>query len=80
MPLRYHPNQSHMITGNLYTDRRVSIFGFVDLNELGLSFIPFSSVIIGHLFRNHLKSYIYLLIVVGIISLVSNNRYCIIGF
>ena len=58
----------------------MSIFGFVDSNELGLSFIPFSSVIIGHLFRNHKKSYIYLIIAVGITSLVSNNRYCMIGF
>ena len=78
--MKYTPSQSHLITDNIYTDKRLSIFGFVDLNELGLSFIPFSAVIIGHLFSNKLKSYIFLTIVVGIISLVSNNRYCMIGF
>ena len=77
---QYDPTERNLISDNIYTDKRVSIFGFVDLNELGLSFIPLSSVIIGHLFRNKLKPYIYLIIAVGIISMVSNNRYCMIGF
>lgn len=77
---QYDPMQKDVITGNLYTDRRLSIFGYVSTNELGLSFIPFSSVVIGHLFRNKVKLYLYLLIVVGVISFLSNNRYCMIGF
>lgn len=68
------------IGGGLYQDRRTAIFGFVDLNEIGLSFIPFSSVIIGHLIRNRLKPYIYLIIAVGITSLLTNARYVMVGF
>ena len=49
---KYNPLYNVFNSGNIYTDRRFSIFGFVDFNELGLSFIPFSSVIIGHLLRN----------------------------
>lgn len=72
--------QTPDIGSSLYQVKRLAIFGFADLNELGQSYIPFASVIIGYLFHNKLKSYIYLIILVGITALVSNERYVIVGF
>jgi hypothetical protein len=65
---------------NLYTFRRLSIFGFVDLNEIGLSFLPLSSVLIGYMLYTKQKTYIYYLLLIGIISILSNGRYIMVGF
>jgi hypothetical protein len=64
---------------NLYTARRTSIFGFVDRNEIGLSFIPLLSVLIGVLlFQRNRVYYIYLLLG-AIIAFLSNTRYVMIA-
>jgi hypothetical protein len=66
--------------GTIYTFRRPSIFGFVDSNELGLSFIPLASVLIGFLLIKKNRSYILFTLLVGLIALLSNGRYVIVGF
>jgi hypothetical protein len=68
------------LSDNLYQDRRASIFGFIDRNELGLSYIPLLSVVIGFLLINRSKLYPFFLILGGISAFLSNTRYVMIGF
>jgi hypothetical protein len=67
-------------SGGLYNARRTSIFGFVDLNELGLSFLPLLSVLIGYKLIHRIKNYSIYLLMGGLICILSNNRYVIVGF
>jgi len=64
----------------LYQDRRTSIFGFVDLNELGLSFLPLLSILIGYKIKYRIRNYSMYLLLGGLISILSNNRYVMFGF
>ena len=75
----YYSNSENISPGGLYQVRRVAIFGYVDASEIGLSFIPFASVILGHLLKQK-KAIIYFMIAVGTIALLTNARYIIIGF
>jgi len=63
-----------------YQFRRSSIFGFIDPNALGLSFIPLLSVLIGYMLYNKEKRYIFFLLIGGLIAFISNTRYVMIGF
>lgn len=65
---------------DLYQFRRPSIFGFADPNEIGLSFIPLLSVLVGVLIYQKNRIYIVFLILGGLIALLSNARYVMIGF
>jgi len=79
----WYQNQSNvesLMTGDLYQDRRSSIFGYIDMNELGLSFIPLLSVLIGFYLFQRNKSYIPFLVLGGITAFLSNTRYVMIGF
>jgi len=68
------------LQGKLYLDRRLSIFGYVDPNELGLSYMPLLAVVIGFLLFNKEKGVYYFLILGGISAFLSNNRYVMIAF
>jgi len=69
-----------LLNGDLYRDRRSSIFGYIDMNELGLSYIPLLSVLIGFLLFYRKRSYVPYLILGGITSILSNTRYVMIGY
>jgi len=66
--------------GNIYQQRRCSIFGFVDLNEIGLSYIPLAAVFIGFLLYWRQKSYVFFSILIGISVFLTNARYVMFGF
>lgn len=68
------------ILGDMYQDRRLSIFGFSDLNELGLSYLPFASAMLGFLLTKKNKYYVLFFLFVGLTSVLSNNRYVIVGY
>lgn len=68
------------LMGNIYEDRRNSIFGYVNQNELGLSYMPLLSVLIGSILFER-KKYTYAFLTLGAITaFLSNNRYVIIAF
>jgi len=68
------------LIGDIYQDRRSSIFGFIDPNELGLSFLPLLSVLIGVLLYQRKRYYLFFLLLGGISALLSNTRYVMVGF
>ena len=68
------------LNSNIYQARRASIFGYVNQNELGLSFIPLISILLGVLLKKGYRYTYFFLISGGIIALMSNTRYVIIGF
>ena len=69
-----------VLSGNLYLDRRLSIFGFTDLNELGLSYMPLASTLIGFLFLQKNRFKYFFLLLIGISAFLSNNRYVMVAF
>jgi len=66
--------------GDLYKDRRSSIFGFVDPNELGLSYMPLLSVLIGLLLYQKSKFYYIFLLLGAVSAFLSNTRYVMVAF
>lgn len=68
------------LLGNLYNDRRASIFGYVNQNEMGLSYMPLLSVLIGILLYQRYRFYYIFLLLGGISAVLSNGRYIIIAF
>ncbi len=66
--------------GDIYNVRRTSIFGFVDPNELGLSYLPLLSVFIGIQLYHKKKNYILFLVLGAISAFLSNTRYVIVAF
>lgn len=64
----------------LYQDRRLSIFGYVNQNEMGLSYIPLLSVLIGILLHQRYRFYYVFLLLGGITAFLSNNRYVMVAF
>jgi len=67
-------------SSDIYENRRSSIFGFIDRNALGLSYIPLLSIFIGHILIKSGKLLTVYLILGATTSLFSNARYVIIGF
>ncbi len=63
---------------NPYEGRRTSIFGYTDLNDIGLSFLPILSVFLGYYSHNKNKAYLYFALGM-VIAALSNTRYIIIG-
>jgi hypothetical protein len=67
-------------TKSIYEVRRSSIFGFIDANALGLSFIPIVSILIGHqVIRYGNPPYKYI-VLSGLVAILSNTRYVMIAF
>ncbi|MEN8907988.1 MAG: O-antigen ligase family protein [Clostridiales bacterium] len=71
---------SSKILENIYLFRRPSIFGFIDSNALGLAFMPLVALLIAYMLKNKKKGYLLYLILAGLVALLSNSRYVIIGF
>lgn len=63
-----------------YVVRRHSIFGYIDLNAVGLSFLPILAILIGVLLYRKIKSQIFYLILGGVVSFLTNTRYIMLGF
>ena len=72
----------NLLARSIYGQRRTSIFGFVDPNELGLSFLPLCSAFIGVLVYRCEKTYVYTfyIILIGLTSFLTNTRYIMVGF
>ncbi|MBE0637795.1 MAG: hypothetical protein IH598_04685 [Bacteroidales bacterium] len=64
----------------LYKIRRVSIFGFVGSNALGLSFIPLLSVLVGIVLFQRKKTIWPIVILGGIVAFLTNTRYVMVGY
>jgi hypothetical protein len=79
-PTWENTDKNAILSQGKYVDRRISIFGFVNLNELGLTYIPILSILTGFLVYNKKNIYYLLLILGGISAFLSNTRYVIIGF
>lgn len=60
-----------------YIIRRSSIFGFIDTNALGLSFMPILAVLFGYLILTKSKSIFLYLMLGGLTAFLSNARYVI---
>lgn len=71
---------SGTILGNIYQVRRTSIFGFINLNAVGLSFIPMLSLLIGYLLYTNKRGFLLFLLMGGMIAILTNTRYVMIGF
>ncbi|MBN2396279.1 MAG: hypothetical protein JXC36_07445 [Candidatus Atribacteria bacterium] len=65
---------------NIYQLRRLSIFGFADRNEIGLSFLPLLSVLTGYMLYKKDRNYVLFLLFGGMIAILSNGRHLMIGF
>ena len=77
-PRNYYEYEDYSFS--LYEFRRTSIFGFVNPNEIGLSYMPLLSVLIGYsLFKKNNK-YIFFLLLGGISAFLSNGRYVMVAF
>lgn len=71
---------SNQLFHDIYTNRRASIFGYIDQNALGLSFIPFLSVLVGYLLINKSSSVSIFLFSGAVIAFLSNTRYIMVAF
>lgn len=60
--------------------RRLSIFGFTDVNDMGLSFLPLIALITGHELKKNGKIPILILLLGFFIAVVNNSRYIQLGF
>jgi hypothetical protein len=76
----YDPDKNYA-TSYLYLDRRTSIFGFIDPNEAGLSFIPLLAVLFGFLvYQTKNITYVIYLLLGAMVAFLSNTRYVMIGW
>jgi len=73
-------DEGSLIERSLYTQRRSSIFGYLDQNGLGLSYLPLGSVLIGFLLLTKEKSYLPFTVLIGISAVLSNTRFIIVSF
>lgn len=65
---------------DIYRHRRSSLFGFIDRNALGLSFIPLLSVLVGFLVYSKKRLLIPILIMGATTAFLSNTRYVMVAF
>jgi hypothetical protein len=77
VPIEFHPN---VTTDIIYHNRLPSIFGFIDQNDIGLSFLPLFSLYLGYQFYKKRKVPIFSIFMVGVVSLATNGRYVIFNF
>ena len=57
----YNPTYFYESYKDIYTYRRLSIFGVTEVNALGLSFIPMLSVLVGFMLLRKEKQYFFYL-------------------
>lgn len=68
------------VLGGTFNHRRASIYGYVDNNALGLSFIPLYSVLLGTMLNAGDRKWPIYFVLVGAVSILSNARYVMVGF
>lgn len=78
--LVYFKDSDVLIEKGLYTSRRSSIFGFIDLNEVGIGFLSLLSVFIGHSIISKKQNFLLFIFLGGIVAVLTNGRYVMIGF
>ncbi len=76
----YNEDGTSYLAGNKYLDRRTSIFGYINQNELGLSYLPLLSVLVGYILRNKKGMLLFFLFFAAISVFLSNARYVMISF
>ncbi|MCD4669048.1 MAG: hypothetical protein K8S14_01240 [Actinomycetia bacterium] len=75
------PTGWEVAIGNIFIDRRSSIFTYVSDNEYGISILAFFSLIFSiQLFRKNIRWLILFSIIIGLYSVLTNTRYIMIGF
>ncbi len=66
---------------SLYDARRPSIFGYLSDNDVGVSFIPILSIVLGYSMKENKTQHLILYMILGgIVCLLTNGRYVIIGY
>lgn len=71
----------HESVGNIFIDRRPSIFTYVSDNEYGVSVLAFFSLIFSIQFiHKNVRWLIIFFIIIGLYSILSNTRYIMAGF
>lgn len=66
---------------DIYNIRRNSLFGYIDQNELGLSFIPLFSVYLGYRLKEKRTRYLLLFVfAAGVVAFLSNTRYVMVAY
>jgi hypothetical protein len=67
------------IAESIYEVRRNSVFSYIDMNSLGLDFLPLFSLFLAYSILNQ-KKYIVYVLFASIIVFGSNTRYIMVGF
>jgi hypothetical protein len=65
---------------NLLHVRRLSVFGFSDVNDIGVSFLPVMALITGYEIKEKRKVPVVMLLLGFFIAVVNNSRYIQLGF
>ncbi len=60
--------------------RRLSVFGYTNVNDIGFSFLPVLALVVGHEISEKKKIPVLMLILGFFIAVVSNSRYIQLGF
>ncbi|MFO8002002.1 MAG: O-antigen ligase domain-containing protein, partial [Marinilabilia sp.] len=76
--------QESMLHYNWGTDplqvRRLSVFGFTNVNDIGLSFLPIFALITGYEVKEKGRIPIVMMLMAFFIAVVSNSRYVQVGY
>jgi hypothetical protein len=80
VPDSFIESQYSNLNFNIYTVRRISMYGYIEHNAIGFSFLPLFAIYIGYKLWLNKKIRILWLIIGGIISIATNARYIIGGY
>ncbi len=72
--LHYHWENNPLLV------RRLSIFGFSNINDIGVSFLPMLALVVGYEIKENNRIPILMLLLGFFISVVNNSRYIQLGF
>ncbi len=72
--LHYHWENNPLLV------RRLSIFGFTNINDIGVSFLPILALVVGYEIKENNRIPILILLLGFFISVVNNSRYIQLGF
>ncbi|MDN5290340.1 MAG: hypothetical protein PWQ06_579 [Anaerophaga sp.] len=80
-PEKFRESMLHYDWGtNVLHVRRLSVFGFTDVNDVGLSFLPMVALITGYEIKERDRIPVLILILAFFIAVVNNSRYIQLGF
>ncbi len=66
---------------NIYNARRPSLFGYLSDNDVAVSFIPILSIVLGYSIKENKKKHLILYMLLGgVVCILTNGRYVIIGY